>query len=77
MEARILSSSDEGTIFECPSSSSDFVHTVSWDSFDGWFCTCEDYFYRHSFCKHMKECKELAEKEGLPVDNKVFEGLSW
>lgn len=28
-------------------------------------CTCEDYFYRERFCKHMKEAKQHLENLGL------------
>ncbi len=46
----------DGTLWEV-SGSKDTTHIVACD-FDGWMCTCEDHYYRHRFCKHMKVCAE-------------------
>ena len=35
-------------------------HFVAYD-WDGWMCTCEDHYFRSSFCKHMQVCA-VAEK---------------
>ena len=38
----------------------------------GWICDCPDHLYRHSFCKHMKVCKDFAERNGLKLPDKVW-----
>ena len=30
---------------------------VNWDSMDGWWCSCEDFYYRKQECKHIREAK--------------------
>ena len=41
-------------------------HTVKYNRVTGkWSCTCEDYFYRERFCKHMRLAKSHLEKLGL------------
>lgn len=36
---------------------------VNWDFLDGWFCTCEDFTYRHRECKHIRECKSNVKQD--------------
>lgn len=31
---------------------------VSWDFRDSWICTCEDFYYRHHECKHIRAVKQ-------------------
>lgn len=33
-------------------------NTVNWDSMDGWWCSCEDFYYRKRECKHIREAKK-------------------
>ena len=41
-------------------------HTVKYNRVTNkWSCTCEDYFYRERFCKHMQQAKEYLETLGL------------
>ncbi len=41
-------------------------HTVKYNRItDKWTCTCEDYFYRERFCKHMQQAKDHLEKVGI------------
>ena len=41
-------------------------HTVKYNRVtEKWTCTCEDYFFRERFCKHMKLAKEHLENLGL------------
>ena len=41
-------------------------HTVRYNrNTNKWTCTCEDYFYRERFCKHMKQAKEYLETLGI------------
>lgn len=64
----------EGLIFTVESSEDDLPHTLGYDTWDGWCCTCMDYKYRKHFCKHMQLAKELAEAEGYIVDETVYVG---
>lgn len=51
-----------GVIFNVVSSSREWVYNTTYDTVNGWFCTCEDYQYRKKYCKHMKKCKEYYQK---------------
>lgn len=64
--------SQDGTLWEVEGSH-DTVHIVAYD-WDGWMCTCEDHFYRHSFCKHMKVC---AESESISSQKLFVDGANY
>ena len=66
---------DEDVITSVRSDSSDFIHTTAWNSNLGWWCTCEDYYYRKRFCKHMKQAKDYVTEKGLIVNEVVFKGF--
>lgn len=53
-------SSDETLIFEVRSDSRKRgeTHDVYFDKDNGWVCTCEDYYYRRRFCKHMRMAQD-------------------
>lgn len=70
-----ICSDNYGVVYLVPSDSDDFPHTVSYDTEDGWCCTCMDYKYRKHFCKHMQLAKKLAEAEGHILDETVFKGV--
>ena len=63
---KILLSDQEGMIFEIEGDSG-YVHLVSFDRENGWFCSCEDYGFRKRFCKHMKACAEVSKIESREV----------
>lgn len=54
----LKSSTDETLFFEVRSSSRDITHDVWFDKDNGWLCTCEQYYYRKRFCKHMRLARE-------------------
>ena len=55
--AKITSITNERIEFKVPSSRGGY-HIVSYA--DGaWSCTCEDHYYRHRICKHIREAKHL------------------
>lgn len=72
----ILHSDDEGVIFQIQSSSkSKEFHTVGYDYADGWICTCEHYYFRRKYCKHMYACAEYAKEHGIHIsDRDVYTG---
>lgn len=62
--------SQDGTLWEVEGSN-DNVHIVAHD-WDGWMCTCEDHFFRHRFCKHMRAC---AASENITSQMLFVEGV--
>ena len=55
-----LESNDETSFFEVESESRPgLTFQVMYDVDHHWLCTCEQYYYRKVFCKHMKACAEL------------------
>ena len=56
----LLESNDETSFFEVESESRPGVtFQVMHDVDHHWLCTCEQYYYRKTFCKHMKACAEM------------------
>lgn len=56
----LLDSTDETLFFEVPSESRPGVtFDVMYDVDHHWLCTCEQYYYRKVFCKHMKACADM------------------
>ena len=58
MKSKVLleSGNDETLVFQVRSDSrNDETHDVYVDKDSGFLCTCEQYFYRKKFCKHMQE----------------------
>lgn len=71
----VLYSDDQGIIFQTSSGSSPDWHTIGYDPYDGWCCTCEHYYYRKKFCKHMQACIDYVRRQGIGVlDKRVFGG---
>ena len=70
----ILHSDAEGVIFQVQSGSSPKeFHTLGYDHRDGWCCTCENYRYRRTWCRHMSACVEYAEEQGISItDDHVY-----
>ena len=70
----ILYADNEWINFRVKSDSRDEYQYVCWDKDDGWVCTCEDYYYRRSFCKHMRKSKEYLESLNTLVqgDNRAY-----
>lgn len=70
----ILHHDEDGLIFQIQSRSNDKeFHTVAYDVVWGWICTCENYYYRKAYCKHMKACREYAESHGIEIcDDNVY-----
>jgi len=58
----------DGDLWEV-TGSNNATHIVAHD-WDGWMCTCEDHYFRHRFCKHMRTCAE----EGNITDQMLFRG---
>ena len=54
----LVGGTDETLFFEVKSSSRDITHDVYFDIDNGWFCTCENYYFRKCFCKHMKMARD-------------------
>ena len=55
-----LEGNDETRFFEVESMSRPGLKfQVIHDNDHHWLCTGEHYYYRKSFCKHMKACAEL------------------
>ena len=47
-------------------------HTVRYNrTTNKWTCTCEDYFYRERFCKHMQQAKDYLESIGVTNISKM------
>ena len=60
MMPRLLDSNDETSFFEVESESRPgLIFQVMHDVDHHWLCTCEQYYYRKVFCKHMKACAEM------------------
>ena len=56
-------SNDETLWFEVTSSSrNDVSFDVGIDKTNKWICTCEDYYYRKRFCKHMRMVRDYFNK---------------
>ena len=54
---------DETLVFQVRSSQKKGkTHNVYVDVDHGFVCTCEDYYFRHRFCKHMQYVCEYWEK---------------
>ena len=69
MSPNLLESNDETYFFEVESESRPGVKfQVMHDVDHHWIYTCEQYYYRKVFCKHMAVCAELA---GIK-DNRVY-----
>ena len=60
MSPRLLESNDETLFLEVRSSTDEKIwYDVMYDKTSHWICTCPDYYFRKTFCKHMRECAEL------------------
>lgn len=60
MNPTLSSFTDETLFFEVPSESRpDITFSVMYDVDHHWLCTCEQYYYRKVFCKHMKACADM------------------
>ena len=61
MSPILLESNDETLFFEVESDSRPgLLFDVMYDVDHHWLCTCEHYYYRKQYCKHMAACAELA-----------------
>lgn len=57
---QLLESNDETLFFEVESMSRPgLTFDVMYDKDHHWLCTCEHYYYRKVFCKHMGVCADL------------------
>lgn len=66
-------SHDETLFFKVQSGSRENeVHDVCFDKDNGWICTCEQYYYRKKFCKHMKLAQEYYKSFYQIMDNSAF-----
>ena len=55
---------DQGFIFYVQSESDEtLTYLVSLDYIDGWWCGCDDYYYRKHECKHMRAVKEYLQEK--------------
>ena len=63
----ILYADDEWINFRVKSDSRNEYQYVCYDEEKGWTCTCEDYYYRRNFCKHMIKAQEYLNN----LNNKV------
>ena len=61
-EVDIIYADSEMIQFRVKSASRKEYQYVTYDEDNGWICTCEDYFFRKSFCKHMVKAKEFLDK---------------
>lgn len=60
MSPNLLESNDETYFFEVESESRPGVKfQVMHDVDHHWICTCEQYYYRKVFCKHMAACADM------------------
>ena len=57
----ILYADEDWINFRVKSDSSEEYQYVCYDGDDGWICTCEDFYYRRNFCKHMKRAREYLD----------------
>ena len=75
-EIDILYADKEWVYFRVKSDSRDEYQYVSYDKFDGWNCTCENYFFRKRFCKHMSRAKDFLDNLNRQVQSNdmVFKG---
>lgn len=62
-------SNDETLFFEVKSNSRDIVHDVYYDKNNGWVCSCEQYYYRKKFCKHMRLARAYYKSFFDVIDN--------
>lgn len=68
----LLESNDETLFFEVESESRQgLTFQVMHDKDHHWLCTCEQYYFRKVFCKHMRECAELLGIKDTNVYTKV------
>lgn len=68
MNPHLTEATDETLFFEVESSSRPGLIFDTWyDKDHHWICTCEQYFYRKVYCKHMRQCAELAGIEDCMV----------
>ena len=58
----LTESTDETLTFEVKSESRNEIHNVYFDINNGWLCTCEQYYYRHKPCKHMRQAQEYYKR---------------
>ena len=72
----ILYADDEWINFRVKSDSRNEYQYVCYDELQGWTCTCEDYYYRRSFCKHMRKAKDYlnALNRKVQLNNVAFKG---
>jgi hypothetical protein len=63
---KLIFSDHEGEIFEIQGDSG-YTHTTAFDRDGGWWCTCEDYFFRKRFCKHVDACSNLSKTTSREV----------
>ena len=68
-------STDETLVFEVSSSSRDITHDVCYDKDNGWICSCEQYYYRKRFCKHMKLAQEHYKSFYEIMDDTTFHDI--
>lgn len=56
----LLESNDETLFFEVESESRQgLTFQVMHDKDHHWLCTCEQYYFRKLYCKHMKACADF------------------
>lgn len=61
MVPQVLQGNDETSFFEVESESRPgLIFQVMHDVDHHWLCTCEQYYYRKVFCKHMRACAEVS-----------------
>lgn len=73
MSVKLVTATDETLTFSVSSHSRPENHYVDIDIDNGWFCTCEQYYYRKVECKHMKEVKEFLQS----THNYTIVGVSY
>ena len=67
MMPTLLESNDETLFFEVESESRPITFQVMHDKDHHWLCTCEQYYFRKVFCKHMKVCADMVGIEDTMV----------
>ena len=67
----ISTANDETIVFTVQSSSrkKGETHDVYFDVDNGWVCTCEQFYYRKKYCKHMKMAKEYFNNINRKMEN--------
>ena len=63
MEIKEYFKDKEGLIYNVTSErDTSITYVVAVDTYDGWYCTCEDYKFRKHKCKHIRAVIDHLQK---------------